>query len=88
MCLFLVPKLHGYLGILPEKEYFVEMSGWYFSLWLHQYHPINFNAVPLACDSAGFVLQSAVFSCLFFLAHIPQIVKVLCVMVSSMRDQE
>lgn len=88
MCLFLILKLHGYLGILQEKEYFVEMSGWFFPLWLHQYNPINFNAVLLVCDSAGFVLLSAIFSCLFFLAHILQIVKVLCLMVSPMRDQE
>lgn len=80
MCLFLIPKLHGYLDIFQEMVYFVDMSGCSIPLPKNHCNPNHFNAFSLVCDHAGFVLQSAVLSCFFFLAHIPQIVKVLCLM--------
>lgn len=80
MCLFLIPKLHGYVGIFQKTVYFVDMSGCSIHLLKKHYNTNHLNAFSLVCDCAGFVLQSAVFSCFFFLAHIPQIVKVLCLM--------
>lgn len=77
VCLFLIVQLSRDLSILQERVLSVGMSDWLLLfLWFHWYISVIFNAVSLLCDSAQFVLQSPIFSCLFFLAYIPQITKV------------
>lgn len=79
VCLFLIFQLSRNLSISQERVFSVEMSdGLLLLLWFHWYVSVSFNAVSLLCDSAQFVLQSPLFSCLFFLAYVPHIAKVHC----------